>query len=1042
MNLLEALRYGPEAAGADAGVPENREHAAAVSAAAANGAVIALHTAVPGRARLRVAALRANPALEAVLPMHLQRGNGIREATVSRWSGTVLVQFDPAMPLDAVVAAVTAAVDRAAAARAGTPSPARSPMPPAPKAAQEASGRGDPGQPAQPDVPWHRLEVAEVARRLGSCPRQGLSPAEAAERLQQFGPNTLAEAQSRSTLAMLWEQVASLPVAMLAASAVLSAATGGLVDAVVIMGVVAINAAIGYATEVSSEKTIAALGSTAPTFVNVLRDGRATRVAMEQVVPGDLQVLEAGSFIAADARIVAADDLTVDESTLTGESLPVRKTVARPKGDVVPLGDRTNMVFRGTASTGGNGRALVVATGQDTEIGRIQAMIGTTATLETPMQMQLDRIGGQLAWISTGICAVVFLLGLVRGQGVLPMVKSAASLAVAAVPEGLPTIATTTLAIGIGKMRRHNVLIRRLDAVETLGAVQVVCFDKTGTLTLNRMAVVSIACGGNTYRLADGALTRGGRAVDPAESPDLRKLAEVAALCNDAEVESEDGQTELRGSATETALIRMAMDFGIDVASLRRRAPGTTTNHRTERRPFMGTTHAGEGGRRLFCVKGNPTTVLEMCRWQLIGGAREPLTDEACQRIDAANERMGGEALRVLGVAFQEDNDDQGDGGPSLTWLGLVGMADPVRPGMADLIDDFHKAGIGTVMITGDQSATAYAVARQLRLGRGQQVEILDSTHLEKLEPEVLSSLAKRAQVFARVSPGHKLQIVQALQRGGAVVAMTGDGVNDSPALKAANIGLAMGQGGTDVAREVADVVLKDDNPETIIVAIRYGRTLYNNVRNALRFLLATNLSEILVMLGTTAVGWRQTLTPMQLLWINLLTDVFPALALAMEPPDGDVMADKPRDPGEAILRPGDLQRAAREGAVISAAALGAAAYGHQRYGPGGQTSAITFLSLITAQMLHALTCRSDRYGLFRAGRPPPNRAMTAALGGSLAAQGLVLAVPKLRTLMGLQPLSALDLAVTGAAAVMPFVVNEALKPASVPGGDQGATRS
>ncbi|TVR80805.1 MAG: cation-transporting P-type ATPase [Rhodospirillales bacterium] len=1044
MNLMDALRQGPEPAGSAGEAAGDRRDAA--NRPPSSGAVIPLHAVVAGRVRLRVPSLRGDPALQEALPARIRRLGGVRDVEASRWSGSVLVSFDPGLPVDAVIRAVADAVEEGtpnhatdAAGPRSNPSPQQGDARPAARPSRRRGAANEPATAGEPPLPWHRFDVDEVARRLECCASRGLSSAEADRRLARFGPNALDKASHRSTLAMLWEQVASLPVAMLAASAVLSAATGGVVDAVVIMGVVAINAAIGYVTEVKSEETIAALGETAPTVVTVLRDGQAQGVPMEDVVPGDLQVLEAGSFIAADARVIAADDLTVDESSLTGESMSVTKTVARPEGDVVPLGDRTNMVFRGTVPTGGSGRALVVATGKETEIGRIQAMIGTAATPETPMQVQLDRMGGQLAWISTGICAVVFVLGLARGQGVLPMLKSAASLAVAAVPEGLPTIATTTLAIGIGKMRRHNVLVRRLDAVETLGAVQVVCFDKTGTLTLNRMSVVSIVCGGRRYRLSDGTLTEAGERVDPADSAELQKLGSVAALCNEAEIKDDQGAIELQGSGTETALVRMAMEFGIDVAALRRSAPGSTTNHRTESRQFMGTTHEVNGDGPLFCVKGNPSAVLEMCRWQLIGGDREAMTDADRQRIEAANERMGGEALRVLGFAFAENAADREDGEPELTWLGLVGMADPVRPGMADLMDSFHKAGIGTVMITGDQSATAYAVARQLRLGRGQQIEILDSTHMEKLEPEVLASLAKRAHVFARVSPGHKLQIVQALQQGGKVVAMTGDGVNDSPALKAANIGLAMGQSGTDVAREVADVVLKDDNPETIIVAISHGRTLYHNVRNALRFLLATNLSEILVMLGTTALGLRQTLTPMQLLWINLLTDVFPALALAMEPPDGDVMAEKPRDPGEAILRAGDLKRAAREGAVISAAALGAAAYGHVRYGPDARAGAVTFLSLITAQLLHAITCRSDRHGLFRAGRLPRNPAMTAALGGSLAVQGATLAVPRLRRLLGLQALGMTDAAVIGAAAVLPFVINEALKPAPPPHDERAA---
>lgn len=995
-----------------AGVPSSASHS-----------VIPIHTAVPGRVRIHVAALRHNGEVKHGIEEALRRVRGVNHAKACTWTGNVLVTFDLTITVRTLQASIESALKHGRAR--GLPSLINAEL-----GMKEVDAR-------RAETPWHRLGTSEIAERLRSSAETGLSAAEARDRLLRLGLNALPRPHRRSNLAILIEQFQSLPIALLGASALVSLMTGGVLDALAIAGVLVINATIGYVTESQSERTIASLSAPIAAHVEVLRDGAVVRIPMEEVVVGDVQMLEPGALVAADARILSAEDLTVDESMLTGESMPVEKRAGRLTREDVPLGDRSNMVYRGTVLTGGSGRAIVVASGQDTEIGHIQALVGTSTTPATPMQMQLDRMGRQLALLSGGVCVLVFVLGLLRGQGLVQMLNTATSLAVAAVPEGLPAMATTTLAIGIGKMRRHGVLIRHLAAIETLGAVQVVCFDKTGTLTLNRMQVRAIHCGGRRYQLVDGTLETDGGVIDSAAREDVCRLAEAAVLCNETEIIGNNGEEELRGSPTEAALVRLALDLGTDAGALRSRWPNLSTNYRTEKRSFMATVHRGKGDRRLVAVKGSPETVLAMSRWYLKDGRRETLSDEVRQGLVLTNQRMGGEALRVLGVAYA-DIDGTEDGAPfremgkqapPLTWLGLVGMADPTRPRMQELMAAFHQAGIRTVMVTGDQSATAYAIAKELRLGRDESIEILDSSSLKDLQPDVLTGLARRAHVFARVSPSHKLQIVQALQQGGAIVAMTGDGINDSPALKAANIGLAMGRSGTDVARDVADVVLRDDDPETIIVAIRHGRTLYGNVRKSLRFLLATNLSEILLMVGATAAGLRQTLTPMQLLWINLMTDVFPALALALEPPESDVMKEKPRDAAEAIVRTGDLKRVVMEGMAISGTALATCVYGNVRYGPGPRTGTMTFLSLITAQMLHALTCRSDRYGLFQPDRPAPNRYLQLALGGSLVIQVLALLTPQLRRLLGLSPIGVADAAITAAAALLPYVLNESAKP-------------
>jgi Ca2+-transporting ATPase len=453
--------------------------------------------------------------------------------------------------------------------------------------------------------------------------------------------------------------------------------------------------------------------------------------------------------------------------------------------------------------------------------------------------------------------------------------------------------------------------------------------------------------------------------------------------------------------------------------------------YRAENQNFMSTLHTLEARHALIAVKGSPGEVLSMCAWKLCDGQREPLTSADRVAMEIDNERMAAEALRVLAVAYGETaNGEAPEEVPSrLVWLGLVGMADPVREGVPEVIEDFHTAGIDTVMITGDQSPTAYAIGKSLALSRAEQLESLDSTQLTNIDPEVLTALASRVHIFARVSPSHKLQIVQALQRGGKVVAMTGDGINDGPALKAADIGIAMGHTGTDVAREVADVVLEDDNLETMIVAVSHGRTIYNNIRKSVHFLLATNLSEIMVMFGAMSLGLGQPLNAIQLLWINLLTDVAPGLALALEPPEPEVLRQPPRDPAEPIVRPDDLKRIAFESATLSASALGVYGYGLLRYGAGAQANTLAFTGLTSAQLLHALSCRSRTHSLFDTEALPANGYLTAAVGGSLALQALALLVPGLRTLLGLTRITWLEGAVVGLSALAPLMVNEASKP-------------
>jgi Ca2+-transporting ATPase len=758
-------------------------------------------------------------------------------------------------------------------------------------------------------------------------------------------------------------------------------------------------------------------------------------VSSEEIVIGDILILRPGTYVSADARLIDVSHLSVDESALTGESMPVSKTNMSIQRENIPLAERTNMVYMGTLVTGGQGIGIVIATGRFTEMGRIQLLLGEARPPETPMERRLDQLSGQLVLISGVVCGLVFVIGLLYGYGFLEMLKTSISLAVAAVPEGLPTVATSTLAIGIRNMRKHNVLIRHLEAVETLGSVQTICLDKTGTLTANRMSVKELYTGMKSIQVNDGKFMCEGQYINPYLSDELLKLIHISILCNESVVIQENGNYVVTGSPTENAFIHMAINTGIKVNTVRERTPLLKVVHRSEQSNIMMTLHTIMGDqRRLIAIKGSPREVLNICSWHMQHGEKVTLTDDDRVIIELENEHMAGKAFRVLGIAYAEKDNGYTDltdhvfSEDGIVWLGIVGITDPVRPGVKELVGAFHQAGIDTVMITGDQSPTAYAVAKELSLSKHEQLEIIDSRHLTNIPPDILLALCQRAHVFSRVSPSHKLQIVQALQGSGKIVAMTGDGINDGPALKAADIGIAMGHTGTDVAREVADVILEDDNLETMIIAVSYGRTIYNNIRKSVHFLLATNMSEIMVMFAAIGLGLGQPLNAMQLLWINLLSDIFPGLALALEPPEPDVLSRPPRDAKESIIKSSDFRRISIESAVISTGALSAYGYGIARYGIGPQAGTLAFMSLTVAQLLHAINCRSEEHTVFDREKLPSNRYLTIALGGSFALQGLAMVVPGIRSLLGITPLGLIDGIVVGVTAFFPLMVNEMTK--------------
>lgn len=971
--------------------------------------------------------LRGDPALKATLEAGLAELPGVHAARASTETGNLLTLFDAALSAERVQERIAALL------------------------------RGDvtTGESSSVTPDWHARPAPDVAARFRTSETQGLSVAEARERLGEQGTNTLPTVSGRSVLMLFLGQFQTLPIGLLAVAGGFSLLAGAALEATAILAVAAANGVLGAVVESRSERTIQSLRAPAHEPVHAIRDGRPVMVPPEAVVPGDVIELRPGSAVPADARVVSARELLVSEAMLTGESLPVAKQ-AEPVSRAAPLADRSSMVFRGTAVTGGDGTAIVVATGVMTEMGRVQRLVAEAGTPQTLMQRQLDALGRQLVWASLAACAAVMGVGAVRGIALAQVLRSGISLAVAAVPEGLPTVATTTLALGIEDMRKRGVLVRRLDAVESLASVNVVCFDKTGTLTLNQMHAVEVASGGERFCAGpDGVMVdANGRAkvfnlaadADPGDEEPLAWLLRVGVLCSDAGLEvPSEGRVTAAGSATEGALLKLALASGIDVARQRAAYPRLAVRRRTAGYRFMASAHRRPSvpdpnrGNILIAVKGSPADVLELCRWDLRGGTRRLLTADRRAAILRANDAMATDALRVLGFALGDAAEAElGEDGVTvpvaeLTWLGLVGLADPVRPGMAVLMRRLHEAGLRTVMMTGDQVPTACAVARQLGLAENDPIEVFDAAHTGLLSDDVLAGTARRAHVFARVSPAQKLRLVRAIQASGQRVAVIGDGINDSPALKAADIGLAMGgTASSEAAREIADVVLQTDDLSALAVAVERGRTTYVNVRKSIRYLLATNLSEILVVLTGTAAGIGEPLTAMQLLWINLISDVLPGLGIACEPPEPGLMQLPPFAADREMVERADLGRLGAEGGLIAAGSLAALFWGALRHGAASpQARTMGFTSLVAAQLLHTLTARSDRHGLFSGGglgALPANRPLTAMLLASGGAQALGLLVPGVRRILGIGPLGPLDLAVTAVASVLPFVANEGLK--------------
>ncbi len=961
-------------------------------------AVLPVHTGVPGRARFSVAGLKRNERARRALETGLA-GRGIHSVAASTRTGTVLVLFEGGRDLVEITRRLGEAAERA--------------LDP-----QAAAERG--AAPA-----WHALDAASTIARLGSSPN-GLSGAEAGRRLADSGGNAIPPIAGRTQLEILLGQFNSMPIALLGIGALLSVATGGVLDAAIILGVIALNAAIGYLAEAQAEETIGSLSESRPPVAHVLRNGTECDVSAEDLVPGDVIELHRDQLVAADARVIAADGLSVNEALLTGESAPVAKTprlVTEPSASVA---EQHNMVFRGTVVTGGAGRAVVVAIGAETELGRIQSLLGSEPRPQTPLQHQLDTLGRQLVFGSVAACGLFAVIGAARGFPLLSLARTVISLAIAAVPEGLPTLATTTLALAVQDLRRRRIIIRRLSAVEGLAGIDIVCFDKTGTLTVNAMNVVRLYWNETRARLLDGEFhTDAGSVADCTLDRELNRLFELAVLCNDTEL-PEEAESQINGSSTEAALVRAALRAGLDAPAIRSRHPRRATIQRAEDRRYMATFHEATAGRQLVAIKGDPGEVLALCRWRLRNGVVAPLEPADRSAIEAENFAMSNDALRVLGFGYMSTTEAGADTKieNEFIWVGLVGMADPIRRGATDLIAAFRSAGITSIMLTGDQPATAAAVAAELGLTSRAAANIVEARELDAFAaaPHTPATLPR---VFARVAPGQKLQLVRELQRRGLAVAMIGDGVNDTPPLRAADIGIALGRSGVEAARGIADVVLLEDDLASLADAVERGRTVAVNIRKSIRFLVATNLSEIIFMLAAAAAGREHPLSPIQLLWINLLTDIMPALGLAMEPAAPDLMTRPPREASKPVMSGAEFGTLTRDAGLMAASAFAAQAAA-ARVGSGKAGQTVGFSSLVAAQLFYGFSCRS-RNGPVSIDRPlPRNPFFFGAVGTAFAAQLAALFLPGFRQLFG-PPLSVGDFAVSIAAGAASMLAIELL---------------
>ncbi|CAG7622814.1 calcium-translocating P-type ATPase, SERCA-type [Paenibacillus allorhizosphaerae] len=879
---------------------------------------------------------------------------------------------------------------------------------------------------------WYQMTAEEILEQTGTHPAGGLTAEEARERLATHGANELAEGEGVSPITLFLNQFKDFMVLVLVGATLVSGLLGEYLDAITIIAIIIMNGILGFVQEFRAERSLRALKELSAPLAKVLRGGVVEQVPARELVAGDVVILESGDRIPADLRFLEAFGTYVEESALTGESVSVAKHTEALQGGEVPLGDQRNLGFMGTMVTRGTAKGVVVRTGMDTEMGKIADLIQNTDAMETPLQHRLEQLGKILIIVALALTVLVVVAGILHGQEPYGMFLAGVSLAVAAIPEGLPAIVTIALALGVQRMIQRKAIVRKLPSVETLGCASVICSDKTGTLTQNKMTVTHLWIGGDVLEVTGdgydphGDIVKNGKHVDVRKNQMLRKLLQVSVLCNNAMLHEQHGEAKkkkgeeppavwnIKGDPTEGALVVLSAKAGITQQSLDGLYRRVTEMPFDSERKRMSVVVQHQGG-RMVCTKGAPDVLLSQCAYVLWDDKVIPFTPTLKQKVLAANEGMAKNALRVLGLAYRDmkpsercEQEDEVEA--QLIFIGLTGMIDPPRREVREAIVKCKRAGIKTVMITGDHQTTAEAIARQLGILPADGLA-LNGQQLSSLSDEELDKQVDNVYVYARVSPEHKLRIVKSLQRRGHVVAMTGDGVNDAPAIKAADIGIAMGISGTDVSKEASALVLSNDNFATIVSAIEEGRGIYENIRKFIRYLLASNVGEILTMFLAMMAGLPLPLVPIQILWVNLVTDGLPAMALGVDQAEKDLMQQKPRPAKENIFARRLGWKIISRGILIGLCTL-TAFYITLKQGQDSpdaliKAQTVAFVTLVMAQLIHVFDCRSSRSIFHR--NPLQNVWLVLATVSSLLLMLPVLYVEALRPIFKTVPLDVTD---------------------------------
>lgn len=797
---------------------------------------------------------------------------------------------------------------------------------------------------------WHTKEIREIEYNFKTSQKMGISQKEAERRLAEFGENKLDDKRKESIIIKFLKQFNDFMIIILIIASIISAVVAKLdgsedyIDSVIIIAIVVFNSIMGLIQEQKAERTLEALKTMTAPAAKVRRDGKILTVKGIKVVPGDVIILEAGNYVPADARLIKDSNLKVEESSLTGETVAVVKNSNAKLKEDIPIGDTVNMVFSSTIVVNGHGEAIVTETGMNTKVGKIAKMIITDESPQTPIQKKLAEVGKTLGIGCLLICMLIFIIGIIKKIPIMQMFMTSVGLAVAAIPEGLPAIVTIMLSIGVTKMARKNSIIRKLPAVETLGGSSVICSDKTGTLTQNKMKVVELVT-----------------TTDMCNLEEKNTLLEFASMCTDAMVQIQNDNKEVIGEPTEVAIVNAALENNIDKDKLYNNMERVRDLPFDSTRKMMSTIHKNSGGFRII-TKGAPEVILSRCRKYKENKNIFDLNDNVVRRIESLNSKMAQKALRVIAVAYKDINNIEGKIDSKniendLIFVGLIGMIDPPREGVKEAVSTCKKAGIKTVMITGDHIVTAKAIAKELGISDNNDLAITGK-ELDKINDEELTKNIMKYSVFARVSPEHKVRIVKAFRKCGAIVAMTGDGVNDAPALKNADIGIAMGLNGTDVAKNAADMVLADDNFVTIVEAVKQGRNIFENIKKAVHFLIATNIGEIVTIFVGLLLGVKSPLLAIQLLWINLVTDSIPAIALGLEPPDKDIMNRKPREAKKGLFADGLWGKIFAEGTMLGMFTVLAFSIGNMYSLEVGRTMAFVCLGML--ELIHSFNIKSE----------------------------------------------------------------------------------